>query len=330
MPILFPTVQSYSGHIQEVARLDAAPSMFLARQLLSLEVQSFKEKFPNLLMRRLFNVKNKGRGLDEIGYKIQKNVGRFKVVSDGAKDLPKLSSGIEEKLMGIKLMAGSVEWTKRDMDKANRLQMPFDTDMLKVARQTAEIDIDEKMFYGDAENNIKGLLSADYLALYNKVTLSTNGTGATDRAKQRIINKTGPEVIKEFNKIFNVIPKETKGVFRADRCIISDEIYDFLAGTPVSETSTVTLLEFISRNKRVEFIPYSKCATVTALDNEDLIMAFPNDIEVANLEIPVEFEQEPLEKDRFNYYIDCSFEISGLALRYPKAFSYAYADGTNA
>ena len=328
MPRLLPTVQDYAPVIQETTKMDSNSSIFLARDLLYKEAKAIKEEFPNLIMRNLFPVNNIGKGFEQIQVKTKTSFGDFAVVGPKTTDLPKISGGVNETFNGIKLLGASVEWTKKEMDAATRLNIPLQSDDLMDAREIAEMKIDNLLFRGSPNDGIKGLIS--FFDNYSRYDLPTDGSGASLRERQRIVKKIPSKVIRDFNGIIDAINNASLGTKRCSRVLVSTNIYNFLAGTKSSDDGTgdTTLLDFISRTKKVEIIDNYKFNAVPECNDEDLIVGMVTDARVATAEVPVEFEMEQIEKKGFVYNVDCSFEISGIKMIYPKAFSYAYPDAT--
>ena len=293
---------------------DAADSVFLANELQVIESEIYKVRYPNLVARSLIPVRNAGSGIQELGYDVMDMQGKAKIIGEHSKDIPQVDISKDRVLHIVRSLADSYTWSYFEMEKAARAKMALSAEKAMAAHRAMEVAIDDIGINGDSLYKVPGFFSD--LSLLTQYTLPADGTGSLTKLR----SKTPDKVIRDVSGVINAVSTTSLGIFKADTFLCDLDTYTYIATTPRSDGSDLTILKFLQiNNPGVDFVPVVKLGA----GNLNLMAAYYRSPEVLTFEIPKEFTQLPVQVTGLDYIVNCVAQIAGVFLRQPKSIVYA-------
>lgn len=301
--------------MSQFERLDAAESIFFARELEHIKAQTYDIKYPALMARTFIPVSNETpSGATTVTYEQFDRVGRSKIIKPGATDLPRVDVKGVEFTRPVRWGGNSYGYNLIEIRQAMMAGKPLDTRKASAARRAHEELVDEVAAIGAPDHGIPfGFIN--------------NNTGvAIDAAAGNWSALTGDQIIADVSGMWQAMVADTKGVERANTLLLPDAQHALIATTPRSATTDTTILEFIlSKFPGLQAIePWYRLdgAGVGAVDRGIL---YRRDPEHLVQDIPNEFEQLPVYQRGSNFEIECLIATAGTTFYYPR--SARYIDG---
>lgn len=315
----------YARYLQQVFMCDANESVIAARALIKFANTIYEERMTGFQIFELLNVTSAGTGYEAIGYVMSKMYGDAAIIDTETENLPKSDVSDAEFLEKVRTIGTSFGWTLEDVWKSARTGKSLDTLKAKSARRAIFQKIDNNGFFGSTKSGLKGLLDSAYTALYNAYSVPENGSGS-GAARAKWANKTGAQILTDCNAMYNAIVTATNRIFPPNIFAVSDSDYDILFSVYRSDYDNRTVGEIFQNNKRVKIVPITKLNVDVAghaYNGKDVKIMFNNSDECASYEVPLLFEQRPLQQSNLNYLVPCVSQISSVQIRQPKAFAIA-------
>ena len=281
-------------------------TVFLKEQLNHILNLAFLETFPALKARSFIPV-NRGvpAAAETISARIWDSYGEAKVLNPNADDFPSVSIGQREAFAAIKSLGCYFEYSVLDLRRSELAGTGLDSKLAIAARQTIESKIDQLAVKGDKQVGIKGLTNHEG---FNEVTLSKWFDG--DKIKSPDL------MLADINRMVSVIAENTRNVLLPDTLLLPVKHYAFLAQTPITPQSHVTLLNYILTNN-----PYLKnIDSWVHLENKCVV--YPRTPQALEMYIPQEFEMLEPQAAGMNIRIHCHARFGGVQVYTPKACAY--------
>jgi len=306
--------------IQASQRLDAAESVFFARELEHVKAQSYDVKYPELTATKNIPVSSEaGSGAETITYQQYDAVGFAKIISNYATDLPRVDLVGKEFHAKVKSIGASYGYSIQDVRAARMAGKPLEQRKANAVRRANDQEVNRIAYFGDDKHGLVGLISHPNITEY---TLPTDGTlndvtaGTDDAAK--FINKTPTQVLRDLNGMVAKMLELTQKVEQPDTLLLDHETHADLSTRPRSDNSDTTILEFFLKNspyvKKVEVIPeLNKAGT----DGTNVCMMYKKSPDKLTLEIPQPFEQFPPQAEGLEFVIPCHSRCAGVLIYYP-------------
>jgi len=302
----------------DITRLDAGESAFFARELEYVKRKTYDQKLKQLKAKMLIPVSNEApSGIGEITWRRYDAVGIAKIISDYAKDFPRVDIyGTEEtaKVHGIGAAYGySIIEIRRSRLVGKRLEQRRAT----AARRSVEEKSDSVAWNGDPDYGIQGLI--DYPGI-TEYTVPNPGSGT------EFINKEPLEILADLNGIVTAVVSVTNGVESPDTLILPVDQFELINNTPIGDNADKTILTFFLENSRhINTVEWVVELAGAGAGGTDRMMVYTRDEDHLTLEIPQPFEQFPVQQRAMEFEIMCHEETGGVIVYYPQAV--AYADG---
>lgn len=300
--------------------MDDAESIFFAKELEAAKSKSYDIVYADLKARKLFPVDSSaGSGAESIKYEQYDSVGMGKLISSYADDLPRADVKGKEFLSAIKSIAASYGWSLQEIRAAKFAGKPLEQRRANAAKRACLQKENQIAFFGDADNNLGGLLSNANIPV---VVLPADGTGASALWS----TKTADQIIRDMHLVVNTVMSQSKGVEQADTLLLPIEQYNLAATKKVGVDSNMTVLKYF-----LETSPYVKNVEwVNELDGAgtgglDVMVAYKRDPDKLTLEVPQDFEQLDVQVKNLEYTVPCHMRSGGLLIYYP--LSLAKAEG---
>src|SRR4051812_22126440 len=139
---------------------DSAESVFVERELLSLRSKLYEVKRGPYQARNLIPVNTEDDpGAKTVAYQIMDAVGVAKIVSDYAKDFPRVDVFIREEFAPLKSIGASYGISVDEMRSAAYAKRPLSTMKSNAARRAMDQEFERVAFLGDSANGLVGMFA---------------------------------------------------------------------------------------------------------------------------------------------------------------------------
>lgn len=299
-------------------RNDANETLFLARQLESIDSVLYEYKQPELLYRELIPVDNTDNpGAENLTYRMITMVGMAKIIANYSDDLPRADAIIQEFTCKVKSIGASFGYSVQEIRAAIMTNTPLDSIKAAAARRGIREKESNLAWTGDSSYGIVGFLNNP-----NIPTLAAAaGTGGTVWSL-----KTADEIIKDFTDGISLIRTQSKGIHKANTAALPLEQYTLLATKRLTDTDK-TLLSYILENQAafglsmIIPLPYELDLAFVGGTADGMIL-YERDPEVLVNKIPLEMITHPMQQKNLEYTIPVEARNGGVVVRYPLACLY--------
>jgi len=314
------TLDKYRNFLLQTGayRADALETVFIARELVSVETAVYEKRYPEFKGRSLVPKKSLPEGATFASYSEQDEYGSAKIISSGADDLPRAEVSRTETLVQIYTVGDAYAYTTMELKKAAFARQSLDAAKAMAARRIMEQKIDLLIQTGDAAYGMKGLLNQSGTNTY---VVPNGGLGSP-----LWVNKTSDEILTDLNAMANAPSNATNGIEYPDTMVLPIAQYDLISQKPRSSTSDTTIKEFFLGNSPYikEIIPWWPCKTAGAAGVTRAV-TYRRDLEALWYYMPQEFQAMAPQLRNLEYLIPCTCDFGGVHVRLPK--SVTYADG---
>ena len=154
--------------------------------------------------------------------------------------------------------------------------------------------------------------------------------GDTDRWQNATTtDATADKIIADVNDLLTGVWADSKTVEMADTLAMPTTIWSFLANTPRSSTSDITILNFIKENnvytaltgRPLRVIAIRGLENVTGVSGQR-IMAYMRDPQALKFHLPMSFRFFAPQLNMFTYVVPGMFRLGGLEVRLPGSMRY--------
>lgn len=301
--------------------LDADQTVFFQGQLEYVKEQTYDQKLGDLkALTGLFPITSQlPEGMTELVWRSFKTFGLAKFISDYSKDFPKADVGGTENRRTSKDIGLSYSYTIKEIQRAARAGFPLDAKRAFACRRGIEEKLNSVALSGDTKHNIPGFFSYPGASTY---VVPATGTGSS----KTWATKTPDQILIDLNGILNVINNVTMGKESGTVILLPKTQYDFIRQKRLDETLEKTIYQFFVENN-----PGVRIDWVTGLDTAGTgsttrFIAYIDDNQHIELEIPKMFEQlEEMRDGPMAYTVPAIATIVGVIAYYP--LTIVYGDG---
>lgn len=306
---------SEASYIQTVGHMDEATSVFLARELQYVRRQVLEAPKAPLEAFQVFPVQTEvPAGAESAFQRIYDSVGVAKIISNYADDLPRADVVAKEHAVKLKDVGAAYGYNVSEIRNAQFAGINLPSMKARAVRRSIDEALNRIAWKGDDANNIIGFLSNPNISVTN---IAADGTGN----KTAFSTKSVDKVIRDVNKVIQFIPDATNQVETANTVLLAPDAYNHLATTPRSEHSDTTILEFLRRT-HPEITRWMKVGALkgAGTNGADLMIAGRFEPDYVKFEIPVRYNQLPVEIRNLEYIINCMARVVGVSVTLPMAF----------
>jgi hypothetical protein len=281
-------------------------NVFLKEQLNHVLDKAFQETFPALKARTFIPVNRSiPQAAESVSAKIWDQYGRAEVMNAAADNFPSVSLGQREAFSVVKSLGCYFEYSLLDIRRSQMAGTELDSKLATAARQTIESKIDELAAVGDDKVSMKGLSNHDTITRHQlKPWFESNK------------NKESVEILKDINQLVSGIAEDTNNALLPDTLILPVKHFAYIAQTPYSGQSNVTILNYLLSNN-----PYIKNVDWW-VHLKDKCLVYPRSPNALEMYIPLEFEMLPPQASAMNIRIHCHARFGGVQIYTPKACAY--------
>ena len=294
--------------------LDAAESMFFARQLEHIKSTMYDVTYPELKARQFIPVDSSaGDGANLITYRQRDVAGRAKVIADYADDAPRVNMSAKEFSQRVYDIGVSFGYSLREIRSAARLGTDLDSESLNNAREAAERELDEIAATGHASADLKGFVTHP---LVSDASVANPGSGTTWAVK------TSDQILTDLNEPVSTIRSATKGQESPTTILVPEEQYTLIAQKRMTDLNVTVLDFFLSSNPFItEVLPWYRLDGAGE-SSADRMIVYKRSPDVLSLEIPREFEVLDSQQRNFEIVTNAWMATGGVIVYKPKAILY--------
>jgi hypothetical protein len=283
-------------------------SVFLKEQLNHVLNLAFQEAFPALKARNFIPVNRSiPPAAETVSARIWDTYGEAKVLNPNADDFPSVSVGQREAFAPIKSLGCFFEYSVLDLRRSQLAGTGLDGKLATAARQTIESKIDKLAVNGDERVAIKGLCNHDSIQKHELQKWFD------DKGKAL---KQPEKMLEDINLLVSAIAEDTNNILLPDTLLLPVKHFAYLAQTPYSPHSQVTILNYLLSNN-----PYIKnLDSWVHLKNQCIL--YPRTPQALEMYLPLEFEMLEPQAVGMNIRIHCHARFGGVQVYTPKACAY--------
>lgn len=302
------------------ARLDAAESTFVKRELEHVEAESYKNLYAALQARDFIPTK---QGIPDWArvytWKEMDEFGRAKIISNAGDDLPRSDVSKTERTKMIKTVGSSYGYDWEELRAAAAMGTRLDQDKANTAAFAVDSEVDSILAYGNTTYNLEGLLTLSGTTAFTPLTKAAGGkTWGTLTAP----NATGVEVAADLMGIATQGHTTSKGRVLKFDLVLPIEQYAYAAQTKISTFGETTALEFaLSKCPFIASItPWWRCDFATAPASTitfDAMLAYPRDPAYVAGVVPMERMSLPAQQKNLEWVVPVIAKCGGVTAKYP-------------
>jgi hypothetical protein len=297
---------------QKFTHLDADESIFFARELEHIKSKSYDIQFAELKARSLIPVSSEaGPGAESITYEQYDQVGVAKIIASYADDLPRADIKAKEFTSIVKSLGSSYGYNLQEIRAAKMAGKSLSERKLKAARRAMAQKENSAAWFGDADANCQGLFDN---ANINSVTIPNDGTGPSTKFE----DKTADKILRDLNSMATAIHDVTLGVESPDTLLMPLKQYNQIFTTQLSTGSDMTIGKFFLENsphiKEIVWLNELKDEGGAGVDS---MVAYKKSPDKLSLEIPLDFEQLPVQERNLEFVVNCHQRFGGVIIYYP-------------
>ena len=290
-------------------------SPFTFEMLSNVQRRVYEVEYPQYNAVNIFPVTSEARSFDQYYvWELMDFVGKAKIVSDYADDLPSVDAVAAVNTTPIFTLGDSYHYSVLELDAAINLNRPLQQSKGIAARRAIDALVNDLTIYGDDFYNIKGLLTNDSIPEVAPIV----GVGGSTLWSA----KTAQEILTDLNNLVQFIITNSKNVERPNRIALSNNSYGILQNTLTTAVGGVSVLEFFrSTHPYIEDIIPMWELDGAGPGGTNMAIAFNNDPTKLSIEMPEIFRQLEPQQRNLTYYTLCYSRFAGLIVRYPASMS---------
>lgn len=316
-------------------RFDANETIFLQRELETIDPVNYMNLFAGLLARRYIPLVENVSPLDNAyTYKMFEVVGVARVGSPTgqANNDPVVSVKMVDKSSGIKQIPVTCKWTIREIKQAAKQGIPLDNITIQAAMTAVAREQDTLAAFGLAGTTIVGLLNNPLVQIDTAGTKSGTGAGT---AWKRTVPVDPNEIILDLNTLVantrNALKQASQSpggnelpAFAKFTILVDSLNYSYIATTPRSSNSDTTILQYVLKNNPwIESIEeWWQCDLANAGGTGGRMVCYPRDSMCLGLVLPVDYESQSPQEQGHEIIVPGNGSCGGTVIRYPVAVRY--------
>ena len=304
--------------MMEFVNLDAGETLFFERELESRKAQTYDVIRAPLKAFELIPVSSTaGAGAESIVYEQYDATGMAKIIANYADDLPRADVKGKEFVAKVKSVGNSYGYSLQEIRASQMAGKSLEQRKANAAARAQRELWNTTAWFGDAENGIPGWLT--------NVNVPSAAVAAGAATTTEWATKTPDEIIKDLNDAANGIVDLTNGAEQPDTIVLPIAQYTLIASTPRSSTSDTTILEyFLTNNPFINSVEWANELKGAFTGATDGFIVYRRDPDAIEFEMPVSFEQLPVQERGLEYVVNCHSRIAGTIVRYPLSQCFRY------
>lgn len=297
---------------------DANESVFLTRELNHVMTEVYKTLYAPRNAELVMPIGTSiAEGAKTFTWKESDRTGSGKISADMPSDIPMANVFMKENQGVVRNVTIGYKYDVMELKAAAKGNFNLLTEELNAALEGHADTINSVAWYGDAANNLPGLLTA---ASVPALVLAADGTGAS----KAFATKTVDQITRDVGLLITQVGEQTMGRLNATDVWMPNAQYELL--NRVRSTSTDTTALGLLRNSYpgINFrkVHELKGAGAGATDR---MYAVANSVQNFSLEVPMQLQQFAPQLTGLTYIVPMLSRIAGVLVKRPLAL--VYADG---
>jgi len=295
-------------------RFDANETLYVARELESVEATLYEWEEKELKYRALVPVSNEDSpGAESVTYRMITMIGMAKIIANYSDDIPRSDAITKEYTQSVKTIATSFGYNTQEVRAAAMVNKPLDKIKADSARRAVRELENNICWTGDDSHGIIGFLNNPNIP----VLAAPAGVGGTTWAL-----KTPDEIIADVSLMVQTERTQSKGIHSGETLILPIAQDTLISTTPRSTNSDTTIKNFILNNKafgikQIEWL--NELENAFTGGTEDGAVLYEKNPRVIQNRIPLEMVTHPIQEQGLEYIIPIEARNGGVVVRYPLA-----------
>lgn len=293
-------------------RLDAAASIFFARELEQIKARTFEILYAPLASTRLIPVDSTtSPGAMTVTYTQYDSTGLAKIISNYADDLPTADTLGQQYTSNLKSIGNAFVVSLEDIRAAQYANKPLEQRKADSAAKAHLQLMNRLAFFGDAISGVTGWLT-------NGTIPTTPASGANAGARLWS-GKTPQQILGDMNLAVATIHSNSNGVEYPNTIVMPIAQWEIIANTQFAAGTDTTILQFFQRNHpgiTIEWANELKGAFTGGLDG---FIVYEKSLNKFWQEIPQVFEMFAPQWDNLAYRVPCHSKHGGTIVVYPQS-----------
>lgn len=301
-----------------IEKLDANESAFFLRELEYIKARSRDEIYKKLKFADFIPVSTETpSGSESITWRQFSQIGSAKVISNYAKDFPRVDIYGEEFTRKIKDIGASYGYNSKEVKRSAIAGRNLNPKRSNAANRAIMQMHNTLAWTGNATYNIPGFI--DYPGV-QEYTVPVGAGGP-----KTFISKTPDEILLDLNSMITIVVDTTNGVENPNQIIMPIEQYRIISTTRLTDGDSNTILKFFLDNNpgvSVDWVVELKGAGASGTDR---MMAYVKDNDHLEYDAPTIFNQLEPVREGMEYTVPVTGESAGVVVYYP--LSVIFGDG---
>lgn len=305
--------------------IDANPQAalgFLVAQTAHIESQVWAKKYPAITYQDLIPVDTSAHPwAATVTYYSTDIVGKSEWFAGGGQNFPFAETNRSQHETAVHMAAIGYRYDLQELNQARMLGLNLTSDKAAAARRAYEEKVEGVAYLGDAQKGLSGLFNTASIA----AAAAPNGVSASPLW----INKTPLEILADVNNALTGVYIGSLTVEMADTVVLPLASFAHISVTPVSDLTTMTILEYIKQNNiftattgRPLTIRASRHLDTAGAGGTKRMLVYTRDPEILKLHIPLPLQFLTPQQVLLDFIVPGFYRLGGLDVRRPGAMRY--------
>lgn len=296
-------------------RLDANETMVLQQQLNQILTDIYATKFGENKARMLIPRTSRVlAGMRSYTWRERTRVGKAKMISNGADDLPQVSQYMTPDTAYIRPFGDAFSYDQFELREAATVGIPLSSDLAIGAREAYEEKVDEVLSTGLPRAGLNGFVNHPKVDV---IQAPATGTGSS----RLWADKTGPLIIADLEHMVTTMLTNTLEREIPDTIALPTARYRYIETTPYSTNNSDSIMTVFLRNskyiKNIE--SWAKLTTADSAGTGPRAICYRYDSRALSYEEPIPFMMLPPQIRNLSYIVNCYGTYGGVDLYLPKS-----------
>lgn len=316
------------GKTDSASRMDAADSLWVARQLEQLRAGLYEIAYPQLKAKSMLSFNTTiPQGVVNFTVRAIDRAGIPKLIRGKAKDIPNVEMVVNSATITFQSFALAYSFTQQEIAEAQYAGMPLQAMKATATRELMAQWMDRFALIGDAKasstdsytpqgSGIGGFFTSSGTLTYSP---TVDGAGGTTT----FATKAPDSVINDLGQILTQPVTQSLGVESIDTCLLPLGVFNYLNERRIGDGTSEMILPFMKRNNSTVRFDWSAYLTNIGASNGTRAVAYRNDPSILEMIVSQEFDQGPPQWDGLSVDTICTMRTAGVALYRPQAVIFA-------
>lgn len=296
-------------------RTDADTGVFLQQELEQMLARSFEVQYAQIKYDRLIPISSEvDPGAESFAYEILDRVGRFKIIGDNARDLPRVDVTRRKVTYDIHSIGGSTGYTIKEVEAARFARKPLQQQKMNALRRAYEEECQRIAYFGDTDTQMPGFFNNPQVdTLVPSIWFDDT-------------NVTADDMLEILNYSVNYQVESSNQVEEPDTLLLPQPVFHTISTRKAGNGTDTTILRYFLDNNTyitsVEPINELQAAKSGGNLSSDRMILYKRSPDKLEFHLPQ--PQQLLEPTRvgFEWQVDSYAIAGGTALYWPKSVLY--------